>query len=71
MGAETKKAGSVNCLPKIRRVGSDVRLGLAQTRDAVAGFPLAAFLEDRDALEALQDVAFHDETGDALETFVL
>jgi hypothetical protein len=71
MGVKMKKAGSVNCLPKFGRAGSDVGLGLAQTRHAIAGFPLAALLENGDALEALQDVAFHDEAGDALETFVL
>jgi hypothetical protein len=66
-----KKAGSEDCLPEREGAGSDVRLGLAETLDAVADFPLAAFLEDFDALEALQDVAFHDEAGDALEAFVL
>jgi len=71
MGAKMKKAGSANCLPKGKGADSDVGLGFAETLDAVARFPLAAFLEDLDALEALQDVAFHDEAGDALETFVL
>jgi hypothetical protein len=51
--------------------GSDVGLGLPETGHAVAGFPLAALLEQVDALEALEDVAFHDETGGALEAFVL
>jgi hypothetical protein len=32
---------------------------------------LAAFLQDIDPLEALEDVAFDDETGSALEAFVL
>src|SRR5438067_3109287 len=32
------------------------RLGLAQAGDAIARFPLAAFLEQGDALEALEDV---------------
>jgi hypothetical protein len=32
---------------------------------------LAALLQEVDALEALEDVAFNDEAGDALETFVL
>src|SRR4051812_12966819 len=35
---------------------SGLRLCLAQAGDAVAGFPLAAFLEQGDALEALEDV---------------
>ena len=38
-----------------RRSGSDVRLGLAQTLHAVAFLPLAALLEQGDALEALED----------------
>jgi len=49
----------------------DVGLGLAETLDAVARFPLAALFEDVDALETLQDVALNDETVGALETFVL
>jgi hypothetical protein len=40
-----------------------VRFGLAETRDPVAGFPLAAFLEDFDALKALHDVAFAAQSG--------
>ena len=51
--------------------GSDVRLGLAETGDAVAFLPLAALLQDGHALEALEDVAFDDQTVGALETFVL
>jgi hypothetical protein len=50
---------------------SNVGLGLAQALDAVAGFPLAAFPEQVDALKALQDVAFDDDTVGTLETFVL
>jgi hypothetical protein len=52
-------------------VGSNVRFGLAQTLDAVAGLPLAALLEQINALEAFQDIAFNDEAGDALKAFVL
>jgi hypothetical protein len=50
---------------------SDVGLGLAEAGDAIALFPLAALFEDRDALEALEDVTLHDDAGGALETFVL
>jgi hypothetical protein len=53
------------------RDGSDVGLGLAETLDAVAGLPLATLLEDIHALKALQDIAFDDEAGGALEAFVL
>ena len=53
------------------RDGSDVGLGLTETLDAIAGLPLATLLEDIHALKALQDVAFDDEAGGALEAFVL
>ena len=39
--------------------------------NAIARLPLAAFLEDIDALKPLQDIAFYDEAGDALEAFML
>ena len=56
--------GQVNTPPFLtHRTGHQRRklcvgLGLAEARDAVAGFPLAAFLENFDALKALHDVAF-------------
>jgi hypothetical protein len=31
--------------------------------DAVAGLPLAALLEESDALEALEDIAFDDDAA--------
>ena len=40
------------------RVGLGVGPGFAEAGDAVARVPLAAFFKDRDALEALEDVAF-------------
>jgi hypothetical protein len=49
----------------------NVGLGLAETLDAVADFPLAALLEEGHALEALEDIAFNDEAAGALETVVL
>jgi hypothetical protein len=51
--------------------GSGVGLGLAQTLNAVADLPLAALLQEVDALKAFEDVAFDDETGGALEAFML
>ena len=55
-----------------RRGGElDVRLGLAEALHAVAGFPLATFFQNINALKALQNIAFDDETGGALEAFVL
>ena len=50
---------------------SDFRLGLLEADDAVAVLPLALLLQEIDALEALENVAFNDEAGNALETFVL
>jgi hypothetical protein len=50
---------------------SNVGLGLLQADNAIAGFPLAAFLEDINAFEPLEDVAFNYEAGNALEAFVL
>jgi hypothetical protein len=72
VGAGAKKRqAAVNCLPGKGRTGLDVGLGLAQTLDAVAGLPLAAFLQQVDPLEAFEDVALNHETRSALETFVL
>jgi hypothetical protein len=39
--------------------------------DAIAGLPLTTLLEQVDAFETLEDVALNDETGGALEAFVL
>ena len=68
-----KKKGRQRKLPagKGRRLNSDVGLGLAETLHAIAGLPEAALLKQVDPLETLQDVAFDDETGDALKAFVL
>jgi hypothetical protein len=74
MGGATKMAGRGFLGPAwnlIEAHGSNVGLGLAQALDAVAGFPLAAFSEQVNALEALQDVALDDDTAGTLETFVL
>ena len=69
---KTKKAGSeITACLKIKKSRSDVGLGFAQTLHAITRLPLVALAEDLDALEALEDVAFDDEAGGALETFVL
>jgi hypothetical protein len=47
-----------NCLPERRKSALDVRLGFAKTLNAIARFPLSAFLQEIHALETLQDVAF-------------
>ena len=70
VGAKKRQAAKTACQKRKER-DSDVGLGLAETLHAVAGLPLAALLEQVDALEALEDVAFDDEAGGALETFVL
>jgi hypothetical protein len=50
---------------------SDVGLGLAKTLHAIALFPLAAFLEQFDALKTFQDVAFLYDTTETLKAFML
>jgi hypothetical protein len=72
MDGGKKKAGSTKtaCQGKDRgRLG--VGLGLAEPGDTVARLPLTALLQEVHTLEALEDVAFNDEAGLALETFVL
>lgn len=51
--------------------GLRFRFGLAQTGDAVAGFPLAAFLEEFGALKALEDIAFAAQSGRRAEAAML
>jgi hypothetical protein len=69
---ETKKAGVLLRLPLPgKRNKSDVGLGLAETLHAVALFPLAAFLEQFDALKTLQDIAFLYDTTETLQAFML
>ena len=50
---------------------SGVRLGLAETGDPVAVFPLAAFLEDFSALKTLEDIALAAQSGRRAETAML
>jgi hypothetical protein len=73
MGAEKRAGGLKTCLPvkKTDIADLDVGLGLAKAGDALAFLPLAALLENGDAFEAFEDVALHDDTGGALEAFVL
>jgi hypothetical protein len=51
--------------------GLRVGLRLAQTRDAVAGLPLAAFLEKFGALETLEDIALAAKGGRRAQTAML
>jgi hypothetical protein len=69
----SKKKGRQWKLPakKKRPVGSDVRLGLTQALHAIAHLPHPALPEQFHSLEALEDVAFNDETGRTLEAVVL
>ena len=48
-----------------------VRLGFTETRDAVAGFPLAAFLEDFRALKTLENIALAAQGGRRAEAAML
>ena len=67
-----KKAGSLSaCLEIVCVKKLDVGFGLTQTLNAIALFPEATLLEERNALETLQNVAFQDDTGGTLEAFVL
>jgi hypothetical protein len=67
----TKKAGSGDGRPEKKYAGSNVGLGLAEALDAVALFPLAAFLEQFDALKTLQNIAFLYDTTETLKAFML
>jgi hypothetical protein len=67
----TKRQAVVTACQKGETGFLDVRLGLAETHHAIAFFPLRTLLEDLDAFETLQDVAFNDETTGTLEAFVL
>lgn len=51
--------------------GLDWGLGLAETGDAIARFPVTGLLEDLDALVALQDVAFSSKCAGSAKTAVL
>jgi len=51
--------------------GLNVRLGLAQAGDAVAVLPLAAFLEEFGALEALENIALAAKFGHRAQTGML
>lgn len=48
-----------------------VGLGLGQANDFAALFPLAAFLEQLDPLETLQDVALSDDRAGSSKTAML
>jgi hypothetical protein len=50
---------------------SGVRLGLTETRNAVAVFPLAAFLEQFRALKTLEHISFAAQRGSRAQTPML
>ena len=50
---------------------SDCWFGFVEARDAVAILPLAAFLEEFGALEALEDIALATEGGRRAQTAML
>jgi hypothetical protein len=50
---------------------SSVGLRFAETGDAVAGFALAAFFEERRALKTLEDIALAAQRGGRAETAML
>jgi hypothetical protein len=59
------------CLSWRKKKKSGVGLGLAETLHTIALFPLAAFLEQFDALKAFQNVAFLYDTTETLKAFML
>jgi hypothetical protein len=48
-----------------------IRFRFAQTRDAVARFALAAFLEEGGAFKTLEDIALATESGRRAQTAML
>jgi hypothetical protein len=66
-----KKQAAVKLPAWLKEGNLNVGLGLAQTLDAIAFLPLAALLEQGHALEALENIAFNDETAAGFETVVL
>ena len=78
----TKKVRNEKCEVRSNQTTSDfplrpsafglgVGLGLAEAGDTVAGFPLAAFLEELHALKALEHVAFAAQGGCGAEAAML
>jgi hypothetical protein len=57
--------------PPVTRHSSGFRLGFAETRDAVAGLPLAAFLEEFGALKTLENIAFATKGGSCAQAAML
>ena len=55
----------------IRCAGLGVGLGLAETCDAIALFPLAALFQDSDALKALENVALFSRGARGTQTTML
>jgi len=70
-GHKKGRSDEPTCLKNQPTNESNIRLGLAQTLNAVPRFPLTALLEQIDPLKAFQDVALQDDTGGALEAIVL
>jgi hypothetical protein len=63
-----------NCVPFVIRYSTfllHVRLGFTEAGDAVAFLPLAAFLENFDALEALENIALATQGGRRAQTAML
>jgi len=50
---------------------SDVGLRLLEPENPVSGLPQAALFQKIHTLEALEDIAFHNDAGCSLETLVL
>ena len=67
-----KKAGLRGLLERKGTNDSlDVGLGLAKTDNAISRIPLTALFEQVQTFETFQNIALNDDTGRALEAFVL
>jgi hypothetical protein len=69
-------AARIRCFQsEIRNLKSEIelhiRLGFAETGNAVAVLPLAALFEEFGALEALEDIALAAESGRRAQTAML
>src|ERR1017187_2695116 len=75
MGAARNKKGRPKSFEPARESdaagGSDFRLGFLQADDALALLPLAALLEQFNALETLEHIALHGDAFGGLQAVVL
>jgi hypothetical protein len=71
MNEESATCPAFFILPSSFYLGLGFRFGLAEAGDAVAGFPLAAFLEEFGALKTLEHITFAAQCGGRAQTAML